>query len=269
MRRPLVFGLEGVTLAGSVDFAAGRTGLLIVTGGTQLRIGAHRGQATLAAQVADAGYPTFRFDRRGVGDSDGEDPGFRESGADIAAAAATFRAECPGVERIIGYGLCDGAAALALHHRSAGIDGLLLANPWLVEAATDMPPPAAIRRRYAQRLGSLAAWKRLLRGEINLTKAARGLRAAAAPANSSGLAGEVAAALAAGTVPVRFLLAKEDATAQAFAAEYRGRGFAGVRERRGVECLTLASGSHSFAGAAESQWLAARVIEALERFDRG
>ena len=84
--------------------------------------------------------------------------------------------------RILGFGLCDGATALALHHAAAGLDGLILANPWTVEPAGDLPPPAAIRRRYAARLLDPAAWKRLLTGGIDYRAALRGLASAARPA---------------------------------------------------------------------------------------
>ena len=52
-------------------------GLLLVTGGNEVRSGAFSGQAQLAARIARKGFPVFRFDRRGVGDSDGENKGFR------------------------------------------------------------------------------------------------------------------------------------------------------------------------------------------------
>jgi len=263
MRRPLTFTSEDDTLVGTLDDGHRRTGLLIVTGGAQIRVGAHGGQAALAARVAAAGFPVFRFDRRGIGDSDGADPGFRGSGPDIAAAAAAFRAEQPGMQWMVGFGLCDGAAALALHHRAAGFDGLLLANPWAVETEPGLPPPAAIRRRYSQRLISPTAWGRLLRGEINLAKAARGLNAAARP-QAAGLANEIAAALAASSASVSILLASDDATALAFTAEYRGRKFAELRKSGRARCLTLASRSHSFAPAADANWLAGAVISALE-----
>ena len=265
MREPLSFRCDDDLLAATLDRATGDTGLLIVTGGTQIRIGAHRGQALLAGHVAAAGFPVFRFDRRGVGDSDGDDPGFLASGPDIVAAAAAFRAAQPALRRIIGFGLCDGASALALHHRSAGLDGLLLANPWVIEATAGLPPPAAIRRRYAARLTSPAAWRRLLAGRIDLVKAARGLRAAASTP-SAGLADSVADALAASLVPVRFLLAEQDATALAFTAEYRGRRFAALRQSGRSECAILASRSHSFATTADAGWLAGAVIAALGDF---
>lgn len=255
-------------LAATLDRGRRDTGLLIVTGGTQVRIGAHRGQALLAARVAAAGFPVFRFDRRGIGDSDGDDPGFRASAPDIAAAAAAFRAAQPGLAQVIGFGLCDGAAALALHHREAGLDGLLLANPWVIEATAGLPPPAAIRRRYAARFASPAAWLRLLTGGIDLAKAARGLRAAAATP-PGGLADAIAAELAASPVPVHILLAEHDATALAFAAEYRGRRFAAVRASGRATCVMRVGRSHSFAAAADADWLADTVIAALESLAAG
>src|SRR3712207_3331734 len=122
MRRLLSFDCEGSALGASLDPAEGQTGLLLVTGGTQTRIGSHRMYERLAAALAGAGWPCFRYDRRGVGDSEGEDPDFKKSGPDLAAAAAAFRSEQPQLERLLGFGLCDGASTLALHGGSAGLD---------------------------------------------------------------------------------------------------------------------------------------------------
>ena len=91
MRRLLTFPCEGAELAASLDDAGGATGLLMVTGGSQTRIGSHRMYERLAKTLAENGFPCFRYDRRGVGDSAGEDPGFKGSGPDLKAAAAAFR----------------------------------------------------------------------------------------------------------------------------------------------------------------------------------
>jgi alpha-beta hydrolase superfamily lysophospholipase len=93
MRRLIEFPCEGETLFGTLDEAPGTTGLLIVSGGNEIRVGAHRGMALLAGRLAGAGHPVFRFDRRGIGDSTGENHGFESSADDIAAAAAAFRRE--------------------------------------------------------------------------------------------------------------------------------------------------------------------------------
>ena len=52
MRHQLTFDCEGATLAASLDEAPGTTGLLIVSGGNEIRSGAHRGMALLAQRVA-------------------------------------------------------------------------------------------------------------------------------------------------------------------------------------------------------------------------
>ena len=57
MRRLTTFDCAGATLGATLDDAAGATGLLLVTGGTQTRIGAHRGMARLAAAVGGGGLP--------------------------------------------------------------------------------------------------------------------------------------------------------------------------------------------------------------------
>lgn len=261
MRRLTSFTCEGAMLAGTLDEAGGGVGLLIVTGGSQTRIGAHRGQARLAAAVAAAGFPAFRFDRHGVGDSEGEDPGFLGSAPDIGAAAAAFRALCPQVTRVLGFGLCDGATALALHHAAAGLDGLILVNPWTVEPSADLPPPAAIRRRYAARLLDPAAWKRLLTGGIDYRAAVRGLASAARPSSAAPLATAMAGALGATDLPLAIVLATGDATAIAFEAEWRGAGFAAARKQ--AEVTRVETGSHSFAAGDEPERLADLVIAAL------
>ena len=76
MRELIAFDCTGETLLGALDRAKGATGLLIVSGGNEVRMGAHRGMASLAARLAARGVPVFRFDRRGIGDSSGENGGY-------------------------------------------------------------------------------------------------------------------------------------------------------------------------------------------------
>src|SRR3546814_10409691 len=95
MRHHLTFACEGAALAATLDEAPGTTGLLIVSGGNEIRSGAHRGMAMLSQRIAAAGHPVLRFDRRGIGDSDGSNGGLEPSDPDIAAALAAFRADQP------------------------------------------------------------------------------------------------------------------------------------------------------------------------------
>lgn len=262
MRRLIEFLCAGETLVGSLDEAPATTGLLIVSGGNEVRMGAHRGMALLAARVAKAGHPVFRFDRRGIGDSTGENAGFETTADDITAAADALRRES-GVARIVAYGNCDAATALAFFHARAGIDALLLANPWTIEATDDLPPAAAIRSLYADKLKNPREWLRLLRGGVNIGKLAKGLAKLSKkrPEVSGSLAARLAQALGAAQAPVTILLATGDNTAIAFADEWRSPAFEPARVRS--KLIGLASDSHSFASVADKDWLFEQVIAAL------
>lgn len=260
MRRLLTFPCEDATLGATLDVADGTVGLLLITGGSQTRIGSHRMYERLAKALSGQGISCFRFDRRGVGDSESDDPGYRGSGPDIAAAAVAFRAEAPALARLYGFGLCDGATALALFGDAAGVDGLILVNPWLVEAEADAPPAAAIRAHYRQRLTSWEGWKRLLTGAVDLRKLWRGLARILGGGDSS-LAGEVAAALGRHGLPVQVILARGDATAIAASAELKGKSFSDLA----LSAQTVETDSHTFARPGDEAALLAAVVEALRR----
>ena len=263
MRRLLSFDCEGAALGASLDPADGQAGLLFVTGGTQTRIGSHRMYERLAGALAEAGWPCLRYDRRGVGDSEGEDPDFRGSGPDLAAAAAAFRREQPRLARLIGFGLCDGASTLALHGNAAGLDGYILVNPWFVEAEAGEPPAAAIKSRYKEQLLSVEGWKRLLSGSISYRKVLKGLRKIVASGPSS-LAGEIAAALGKSRAPAQLILATGDATAIAARAEWSSPAFRSLREANPAP-LTIDSDAHTFSRPGDEAALLAAVSEALKR----
>lgn len=262
MRRVVTIPCAGETIAATLDPAEGDTALLIVSGGNELRIGAHRGMALLAASMAAAGYPVLRYDRRGIGDSTGTNGGFLSAAPDLVAAATWLRA-ATGAVRIVGFGNCDAATTLALFHAQAGIDRLLLANPWVVEPTSDLPPPAAIRATYAQRLVSPSAWRRLLTGRVNFRRLTRGLATlATARRTPTGLTNRFADGLASG-VSTEILLASGDHTATAFLAAWHLRHLSPLRAR--IPLHQHDSASHSFARPADRDWLRARILAALSR----
>lgn len=267
MRRPLTFDCDGATLAGVLHPAAGDIGVVIVSGGVQTRAGAHRGFVALADRLAAAGYPTLRFERRGVGDSDGDDRGFRDSDADIAAAIVALRGAFTQLKHIVGWGLCDGATALALNAGALGLDGLILANPWTrdADAPADLPPRAAVAARYRQRLTSPREWLRLVRHGVDLRKAVKGLwqvtRSEATPQTALGIAMK----LQDFDGPVLILLSGRDATAQAFQALWGGPTFKAARARGDRHIVTLPDATHTFAGAAEIARMAAACVAWLDQ----
>ncbi|MGN6277323.1 MAG: hydrolase 1, exosortase A system-associated [Sphingomonas sp.] len=255
MRELIAFECAGDTLLGTLDRAEGETGLLIVSGGNEIRIGAHRGMALLAERLAAAGVPVFRFDRRGIGDSSGENGGYASSGPDIAATVAVFRAHAPRVRAIAGFGNCDAATALVLFGREAGIERLILSNPWVIEPTDDLPPAAAIRARYAERLRDPREWRRLLTGGVNLKKLASGLQKvfAKSPEAKGPLADRFFRAMPRDATVV---LAERDATAQAFADEARKRNWSGT-------IVTIDTASHSYARQGDADALFEAMLAAL------
>ncbi|WP_169804450.1 alpha/beta fold hydrolase [Sphingomonas pituitosa] len=242
MRSLIGFPCLGAMLVGTLDSASGDTGLLIVSGGNEVRSGPHRSMGQLAHRIAAAGYPVFRFDRRGVGDSGGSNAGFLESAPDIIAAAGIFRREAK-LRRVVAFGIGDGATALALFHAQARIHSLLLANPVVVG-----PPPSPPEDGVAP---EARGWMRQMIGRV-------GTRKADTPPS---IAAELAAALTQAEVPVTVLLATRDETAAAFADFLHRPAFAaaGTRVRR----KQFDTASHVFAGTADKAWLYERVIEAL------
>lgn len=255
MRRVIAFPCGGETLVGTLDVGGNATGLLIVSGGNEIRTGAHRGMALLAQKLVAGGTPVFRYDRRGIGDSTGENMGFESTRDDIAAAAAAFRARMPHVTRLVAFGNCDAATALALFHREAGIDALVLANPWTIEQTDDLPPAAAIRARYVERLKDPATYWRMLKGGVDFRKLFRGLSKMSEKRSEvpDSLAGRLGSALTAAAVPVEIVLAKGDATAIAFADACA----------TGLTTHMLDSDSHSFAPVADQAALEGILRNAL------
>ncbi len=256
MRHLITFSCEGETLVGSLDEASDKTGLLIVSGGNEIRCGAHRGMALLAAELAAVGHPVFRFDRRGIGDSTGQNDGYSSSGPDIMAAVAAFRAAAPQVDRLVGFGNCDAATALALFSGST-FDRLILANAWVSDDDDGLPPAAAIRSRYVERLRNPATWRRLLSGGIDFHKLIKGLEKVAQ--NRSPTLSELEQAFFESIEAhpaVKIILASGDATAIGFADAAGRAGYAG-------KTTVIDTASHSFARARDKRALFDAVLAAL------
>lgn len=259
-RRAVLFTCEGARMAATLDGGEGSTcGLLIISGGNEPRTGPAASQARLAARIAAQGFAVFRFDRRGVGDSEGRNTGFAASGPDIAAALAAFRAECPGLTRVVAMGNCDAASALMLQG-GAGADALILSNPWTFDggdaAASDMMPARALRAHYLRRLASPSALWRLLTGKIALGRLLGGLRAATGQGEQrSGLAERMAAGLSGYAGQVRILIAGRDRAGQSFLAHW---------DRADPRIRVCPEAGHAFLEPQARDWLYRQVLEVLK-----
>lgn len=269
-REHFLFECNAMQLAGTIDHGPEACGLLIVTGGNEVRSGPWGSQAKLAERIAASGFPVMRFDRRGVGDSEGENTGFTGSADDLEAALIAFRNKAPALRRIVAFGNCDAASALMLAG-GKGCNSLVLANPWTFEpqpeTAPDITesnpseeparpmPPSAIRAHYLRRLTDPRAIWRLLTGKVAITKMASSLAEAAMPdAPPSSLAQQMGEGLNRFAGPVTILLAERDRTAQAFLANWNKDD---PRLRRCPDA------SHSFVEPQARIWLQGQLLAAL------
>lgn len=258
-RHHVEFECDGDKLIGTIDGGTEDTGLLIVSGGNEIRSGAFSGQAALAAVINAVGYPVFRFDRRGVGDSEGENLGFRRAGRDIECALDAFRRRAPHLNRIVAFGNCDAASSLMLSGGS-GCDGLVLSNPWTVEEDEDPSAgmamtPEMITARYWSKLRDPREMLRLLRGGVNLKKLSRGLLAATRPATPKpALAEEMRTGLDAFEGPVRILIATADRTARVFESNW---------QKDDLRILRCEGAGHAYVEQAHREWLEKQVLSAL------
>ncbi|EIZ80374.1 esterase/lipase/thioesterase family protein [Novosphingobium sp. Rr 2-17] len=259
-RRHFLFPCEGSQLVGTIDVASGATALLIVSGGNEVRAGAWNGQARFAARIAAEGFPVLRFDRRGVGDSEGVNAGFRTSVDDINAACVALRKQLPHVSRIVALGNCDAASALMLAG-GTGCDALVLSNPWTIESSGndangENEPTEGVRGHYRRRLADPAAIRRLLTGHVSIPKLARSLVAAARrrPTAPNGLAAQMANGLAGFGGPIRFLVAGRDRAGLAFLSHWN---------KADPRLRTCPQATHSYVEPTSQEWLVTQVLDVL------
>ena len=153
----------------------GKTGVLFIVGGRQYRTGAQRQFVRLGRCLASAGFPAFRFDVRGMGDSSAAEPRFfLETTDDITAAIAEFRRLSPDLDRLLLWGLCDGASAAAVYaaeHQNVG--GVMMVNPWVTTKSG--AARTTLKHYYQKRLVSAGFWRQLINGKIDPLQSLRSL----------------------------------------------------------------------------------------------
>jgi exosortase A-associated hydrolase 1 len=228
-----------------------RLGVMIVVGGPQYRVGSHRQFALLARDLAAAGIPALRFDYRGMGDSQGEARTFEDVDEDLGAAIAAFKRAAQ-VDRIVLWGLCDGAsAALIYAARDASVGGVVAANPWARNEVTQAT--ARLTHYYSRRLFAADFWRKAIGGRIDtktvVTHFARTVRSAASGTQTE--ARDYLARMHAGwkalACPALFILSSDDLTAREFevwvAADPLRREL--MRNTR-TEVLRVAQADHTF-----------------------
>lgn len=155
------------TLVGILSPATGNTGLLIVVGGPQYRVGSHRQFVKMCRAAAAQNVPAFRFDVSGMGDSEGEPTPFYQQSADIHAAIAQFFLLQPQMTSVVLWGLCDGASAILLALRQQPeprVSGLVLLNPWVRQQQSYAK--TMVKHYYLKRLTNKEFWQKLFSGKF-------------------------------------------------------------------------------------------------------
>lgn len=212
VEQPIAFPCREDVLIGIVASGAVRLplGVVIVVGGPQYRAGSHRQFVGLARHLALAGFPTIRFDYRGMGDSSGDHRSFDTIDDDIRAAIDTLLAVHPTVTAVALWGLCDAASAVMMYSPDdARVRGLVLANPWA--RGEETYARTQLKYYYARRLFSGALWRKILLGRLNFIRSA------------SEVAGKAAQAV----------------RSQRTIADYRERMLVGLRSFRGRVLLVI------------------------------
>ena len=235
------------------------TGVLVLVGGPQYRVGSHRQFLLLARALAKAGYPVMRFDYRGMGDSTGDLSNFEAVNDEITAAIDTFRQQCPIVVKVVLWGLCDAASSSLLYWdatQDARICGLVLLNPW-VRSETTLAR-ARIKHYYGQRLLEADFWHKLITGKVGLGRAMGGFfrSVLATHQNKSGSAStqvtppfqkRMARGLGEFPGPVLLILSGNDYTAKEFSECLASDpAWAWILESRAISRIDLPEADHTF-----------------------
>ncbi len=278
MREHISWNLNGTQICATLDSPSEHEheyekteqpkALLIVSGGNEIRSGAHNGQAQLAQIMSNHGLYVLRYDRRGIGDSGGENSGFENSKDDIKSAVHFLRERLGENVEIIGFGNCDAASALFINHQFLNLQKLILTNPWTIDTPdqtqTDdlqsTPSAAAIRARYWAKIKNPRSLIDLFTGKIDLRKLLKGVLKASQSEDNSDLANDIAKTAAAITTPTHILIAEKDTTAMAFMAAYKSQSFETMRHNDMITIHKIDSASHSFADQKSSDWLHHNIL---------
>ena len=290
-----MFDCEGAPLQGMLHPGepGATTGVLVVVGGPQYRVGSHRQFVLLGRALAARGYPVLRFDYRGLGDSAGEARTFDAIDADIRAAVDTFARLLPELRHVIIWGLCDAAsAALFYAPTDARVAGLVLLNPWVRSQQT--VAQAYLRGYYSRRIFDREAWRELFSGRkspvavfgafTRLVRQALGAGAApAADSTSPALRNDASSArapaaqasdalvsrmhqgFAAFRGPVLIILSGDDITATEFVGATATPAWRKLFEHTRVSRCTLEPADHTFSSRAWRDQVASWTGDWLQR----
>jgi dienelactone hydrolase len=263
---------------------AARRVLILLNAGAVHHIGPNRMYVTLARRLAAKGTLVLRLDLSGIGDSPArggiENVVYSDYALDDVSVAVAW-ARRAGATHVTVAGMCSGAyhALKAAVHREP-IDAVVPINPltffWKPDTPLDFPSyrVAAAAQRYGKSVRSAAAWKKVLRGDVDLRYAAEVvvLRAREAAAHrgrdvlrrlrvplEDDLGAELLA-LGRNGVAMRFVFAASD-PGHAMLHEHGGAAVARLAAAGKLAIDILEGPDHTFT----ARWTQLLVLDAIER----
>lgn len=271
--QPFVFSCEGEELVAVLHLPktpekAGKTGVLVIVGGPQYRVGSHRQFLHLARHLAKENIPVMRFDYRGMGDASGELLGFENVQVDIQNAIDNFMQKVPELEGVVLWGLCDAASAACFYAPSdKRVAGLVILNPWVRSEAGEAK--AFLKHYYLQRLFSRQLWSKVLKGNFNISASLASLVSMLKRSSSSedksvveseiactveplkqpstNLPEKVQSSLKAYQGPVQYIMSGNDLTAAEFDDAVKGsKSFTRLLKQKRMQREDLKSADHTF-----------------------
>lgn len=257
----VIFECGGESLLGIMEHPEQpcATGVVIVVGGPQYRVGSHRQFVLLGRAIAQAGFAVLRFDYRGMGDSTGPARDFEAIGPDIGAAIDAFVRETPSLEKVVIWGLCDAASAAIFYaFRDRRVVGLVLANPWVRTEASQAR--VFVKHYYWSRFRSRDFWGKLVAGKLDVAASVRSILANLLKLRTSNTVTETSSGVLSGTLPDRMaegwrrfegpillLLSGDDLTAKEFVDVTRdAQQWTGLLANARVTKKVWPSANHTF-----------------------
>jgi uncharacterized protein len=276
------FSCEGEQLAGIISSPTSATpasgiGLVIVVGGPQYRVGSHRQFVLLARTLAAQGHHCLRFDYRGMGDSSGPARDFEHVSADIGAAIGALRSHHAELQKIVLWGLCDGASACLLYiadtGERAGVDGLCLLNPW-VRTESSLAK-TQLKHYYTDRLRQKEFWLKLFSGKVALGALSGLIRSVRTASTAPSRHGpehrttpfnlRMAQAWKRCSAPIQLILSGEDYTAKEFLEQVKAEpAWSGALNQAHVTREWLPAADHTFSNDQDRRAVEARLAQWLE-----
>lgn len=183
--QPLFFGgsqrLFGILTRPAADRArAGRPAVILLNAGTVHRIGPHRLSVAMARRWAGLGFFVLRLDLTGIGDSPAPRGGLENLcyppsfPRDVDLAMGEVSA-ATGSSRFVLAGLCSGGdIPLSVGSEDRRVAGAVMMNPrTFMVADVQQVKQHQNAQHYRDSLRKPESWAKLLRGEVDVPRAAR------------------------------------------------------------------------------------------------